>query len=155
MKEKKSYRKVRVIDPKHKNFGKVIEVYKMEDSRFFANRWGAKYGDCAYFSDQLSFSPYEPIPVMYVLGIDERGPWILGYIHPDDIKKVTPKNEDEKYVKVNRKNFTELEVYDMHDGVPAIPGLVAPFDSFTPPTWSPAWNWNVYCENRNNPKKAE
>ena len=159
MAEKRNYVKVRVIDANHKNFGKVIEVYKLEDTRFFANRWGARYGDRAYFSDQLEFNPFEPIPVMYSLQNDDRGPWTLGYVHPDDIKKVTPKGEvseryGEKYISVNGNGKVELEVYDMHDGIPARPRLVMALNKFRAPKWSPAWNWNVYCENREAAKTA-
>lgn len=156
MKEKRTYVKVRVIDRNHRNFGKVIDVYKLEDTRFFANRWGAKYGPCAYFSDQLSFTPYDPIPVMYNLSNDPRGPWTLGYVHLDDIKKVTPKGEvsqryGEQYVRVN-DGKTELHVYGMHDGIPAMPKLVMPLNLFHAPTWSPSWRWDVYCENREKAK---
>lgn len=152
MKEKKEYRQARIINRQDKNFGKVIWVYKMEDSMFFANRWGAKYGDRAYFSDELSFDVDKPIPVMYCLHNDVRGPWTLGYIHPDDIKKVTPKNDDDPYVKVNCVHCKTVEVFDMHDGIPALPMLVMPLNKFNAPTWSPSWNWNVYCENRENNK---
>lgn len=159
MKERKEYRQARIVNRKDKNFGKVIWVYKMPDSRFFANRWGAKYGPRAYFGDELEFDFDKPIPVMYCLENDERGPWTLGYVHPDDIKKVTPKNGTSErygvpYIKVNGKN-TQLDVFDMHDGIPARPRLVIALDKFKAPTWSPSWNWNVYCENRETAKKAE
>lgn len=152
MKEKKEYRRAQIINRKDKNYGKIIWVYKMEDSMFFANRWGAKYGDRAYFGDELSFEVNKPIPVMYCLENDERGPWTLGYIHPEDLKKVTPNNSNEPYARVN-KGISVLDVFGMHDGVPARPKLVMPLNQFHAPAWSPSWNWNVYCENRENNKK--
>ena len=156
MKEKKEYRQARIINRKDKNFGKVIWVYKMEDSMFFANRWGAKYGDRAYFTDELSFDIDSPVPVMYCLENDERGPWTLGYVHPNDFLRVTPKSNStryaDSYIKIDQVN-KPLDVFDMHDGIPARPRLVAPLDKFKAPTWSPSWNWNVYCENREKSNK--
>lgn len=152
MKEKKEYRQARIINRKDKNFGKVIWVYKMEDSMFFANRWGAKYGDRAYFTDELSFDIDSPVPVMYCLNNDARGPWTLGYVHPNDLKKVTPKNGSDPYVKVNHTLNGTLDVFDMHDGVPARPRLVMPLDKFNAPAWSPSWNWNDYSDRRNSEK---
>ena len=145
MKQKKEYVKVRVIDPKHVNFGKVIDVYKMEDTRFFANRWGAKYGDKAYFGDQLDFNPDKPIPVMYNLTDDVRGPWSLGYAHPDDIKKITPKGDD--YIKLDWEK-SGVYIFDYQDGIPACPKYVMPLSKFKAPEFVPNWYWIYYCGNR-------
>jgi hypothetical protein len=92
----------------------------------------------------------EPIPVMFSY-TSQKGPWQLGYIHPDDLPKITP--TDPKYDSVIVNIWErDLEVYEMDNGIPAIPMYVVPLEKFKAPDWKPEWNWDVYCENRKNNK---
>ena len=143
MTQKKKYIKVRIIDRNEDKFGKVIDVYKMEDTRFFANRYGAKYGDRAYFGDQLSFTPYEAIPVMYSVYTNERGPWALGYMHPDDwVKSVN------KLGFINQSFENEIPVFDTILGNKIYPKMVVELSEFKAPAFMPFLEWTNYCETR-------
>ena len=91
-----------------------------------------------------------PIPVMFTYD-DTLGPWTLGYIHPDDLPKITPTDDKYDAVMVNIWK-RDVEVYQMDNGIPDIPKYIIPFDKFKTPRWTPKWNWDVYCENRGNNK---
>lgn len=143
----KEIKKALVVDKNDKYFGKTVNVYKIEDDRFFANRWGDAdpESDRCWFKDQLAFnSGNDPIPVMFSVDGDIRGPWQLGFIHPDDYKTVVDKDGMVNYFE------TDVNVFGMFDGIPYIPKLITPLKDFKAPAWRPSWNWNTYCENRKN-----
>ena len=91
----------------------------------------------------------EPIPVMFAYE-DKRGPWQLGYIHPDDLTKLAYFYYSDTYKEPAAVNLTdrEVEVYEMDNGIPAIPKYIVTLDNFEAPAWTPSWNWDVYCERR-------
>ena len=91
-----------------------------------------------------------PIPVMFSHNGD-KGPWKLGYIHPDDLPKITPTDPKYDAVIVNIWE-RDVDVFQMSDGIPDIPRWIVPLDKFKVPDWRPSWNWGTYCENRKNNK---
>ena len=48
--------KARVTNKDSKYYGKIVNVKKMEDSRFFANRYKMIYGKGVFFGDELDFN---------------------------------------------------------------------------------------------------
>lgn len=82
-----------------------------------------------------------PVPVMFSYE-DPKGPWELGYIHPDDYSKV---DGGMNVVNIWKR---DVEVYQMDDGIPAIPKYIVPLNQFRAPEWRPKWHWDTYCENR-------
>ena len=143
MTQKKKYIKARIIDRDEDKFGKVIDVYKLEDTRFFANRYGTKYGDRAYFADQLSFTPYDAVPVMYSELENTKGPWTLGYMHPDDLVKAIG-----NLGFINQNSEDEIPVFDTILGNKIYPKMVVEFRHFKVPAFMPFWAWTAYCETR-------
>ena len=143
MEKRKKYIKVRIIDRNEDKFGKVIDVYKMEDTRFFANRYGEKYGKRAYFGDQLSFTPYDAVPVMYSELVNDKGPWTLGYMHPDDLVKAI-----NNLGFINQNSEDEIPVFDTILGNKIYPKMVVEFSHFKVPAFMPFWAWTAYCETR-------
>lgn len=143
--EKKQWIKARVIDKNHPKYGKVVEVNKVADTRFFANRWEIKRCQKLVFGDQLDFKDVnEPVPVMFSLYGSPNGPWHLGYIHPDDLSKI-----DKIHIQADQANSRlTTPVFDVFDGIPCYPAKIVLFKDFKP-NWNPSWNWNVYCANRN------
>ena len=89
-----------------------------------------------------------PIPVMFSHN-GEKGPWQLGYIHPDDLEKITPADQNSAIVNIWER---DVDVYQMSDGIPDIPKWIVPLDKFKVPDWRPSWNWCTYCEHRKNSK---
>lgn len=47
--------KAKVINPKSKYYGRIVNVRKMEDTQFFANRYEMVYGKGVFFGDELDF----------------------------------------------------------------------------------------------------
>ena len=47
--------KARVINKRSEYYGKIVNVKKMEDTRFFANRYKMIYGKGVFFGDELEF----------------------------------------------------------------------------------------------------
>lgn len=142
--EKKHWIKARVIDKKHPKYGKVVDVARVKDTRFFANRFEIKHCKNLVFGDQLIFKHVnEPVPVMYSLYGSDNGPWHLGYIHGDDLPKI---DKIHIYADQLNKDLT-TPVFDVHDGVPCYPAKIVLFKDFTP-NWNPTWNWDAYCANR-------
>lgn len=48
--------KAKVINSRSKYYGRIVNVRKMEDSHFFANRYKMVYGKGVFFGDELDFN---------------------------------------------------------------------------------------------------
>lgn len=48
--------KAKVINSKSKYYGRIVNVRKMEDTQFFANRYKMIYGTSVFFGDELDFN---------------------------------------------------------------------------------------------------
>lgn len=48
--------KAKVINPKSKYYGRIVNVRKMDDTQFFANRYEMVYGKGVFFGDELDFN---------------------------------------------------------------------------------------------------
>lgn len=49
-------KKAKVINSKSKYYGRIVNVRKMEDTQFFANRYEMVYGKGVFFGDELDFN---------------------------------------------------------------------------------------------------
>ncbi len=156
MAKKINWIKARVIDTKHPKFGQVVDCCRVPDTRFFGNRYQIKNARHLVFGDQLTLLKDgeidKPIPVMYSAYGNSRGPWSLGWIHPDDYKTVYNNFIAHKLCNITSKSTAHIEslVNVMHqfDGIPCYPQLIVPLENFTAPDWAPDWRYDVYCEGR-------
>ncbi len=48
--------KAKVINSKSEYYGRIVNVRKLEDTRFFANRYQMVYGKGVFFGDELDFN---------------------------------------------------------------------------------------------------
>ena len=142
--KKTEWIKARIIDKTHPKYGKVVDVKRVEYTRYFGDRFGIKHQTHLIFGDQLDFKHIdEPVPVMFSLYGSDNGPWYLGYIHGDDLPKI-----DKIHTQADQSNKDlQTPVFDVHNSSPCYPAKIVLFEDFTP-NWNPTWNWNDYCANR-------